>query len=306
MPRTLTSTTNRAVNSSTLVTNYTVRSEQPLSLLLETQPKAERLKSSECIPKSNVVFLKTHKCASSTVQNVLLRYGVAHNKVFVLPPINNYLGHPVRFNRNLVPEPDGFEYNILAHHSRLNYTEMRALMPPDTVFVTIIRDPVDLFESMFSYYKLENFYKMNLSELNTSIVAPTRNSMLEKLSKRYNNKIGLNQMLFDLGLDEEDFLNYSNVINYIHVLDNMFDLVMVAERMEESLILLKKLLCWNYDDLVVFKVSLVCNSSFEQNAQRTCLRLLYSCLALLMIIYSGYMYTHFVPFRLMQELRKQT
>lgn len=206
-----------------------------------------------CTPRSNIVFLKTHKCASSSVQNLLLRYGVSNGKVFVLPSINNYLGHPTKFNRHLVPKPNGFEYNILAHHSRLNYSEMRALMPPDTIFITIIRDPVELFESMFSYYKLENYYKMKLTDFEKSDLS-LRKATLAKLSKRYNDKIGLNQMMFDLGMDADDFLNYPFVIQYIQYLEDIFDLVLVAEDMDESLVLLKQSLCWDFSDMVVFKV----------------------------------------------------
>lgn len=36
-------------------------------------------------------------------------------------------------------------------------------------------------------------------------------------------------------------------------MDSVFHLVLVAERMEESLILLKELLCWDLKDVVVFK-----------------------------------------------------
>ena len=45
-----------------------------------------------CLPQRKIAFAKTHKTASSTVQNVLLRYGLANNLEFLLPPVNNYLG----------------------------------------------------------------------------------------------------------------------------------------------------------------------------------------------------------------------
>jgi len=40
---------------------------------------------STCTPKSNIFFLKTHKTGSSTVQNLLLRYGDKNNLTFALP-----------------------------------------------------------------------------------------------------------------------------------------------------------------------------------------------------------------------------
>jgi Galactose-3-O-sulfotransferase len=55
-----------------------------------------------CLPQTKVGFLKMHKCASSTVQNILFRFGEEHDLNFVLPPKNNYLGKEVPFNRTQV------------------------------------------------------------------------------------------------------------------------------------------------------------------------------------------------------------
>ncbi|KAL1476719.1 hypothetical protein MTO96_036301, partial [Rhipicephalus appendiculatus] len=54
-----------------------------------------------CAPRKNVVFLKTHKCASSTVMNILLRYGTEHGLNYVLPKSDSthYIGHPEFFSR---------------------------------------------------------------------------------------------------------------------------------------------------------------------------------------------------------------
>ena len=38
-----------------------------------------------------VGFLKTHKCASSSVQNILIRWGLTRDSNFVLPHTGNYL-----------------------------------------------------------------------------------------------------------------------------------------------------------------------------------------------------------------------
>ena len=46
----------------------------------------------DCNKVRNIAFLKTHKCASSTVQNILMRFGVNNDLNFVLPSRGNYLG----------------------------------------------------------------------------------------------------------------------------------------------------------------------------------------------------------------------
>ena len=104
------------------------------------------------------MFMKTHKCGSSSLQNVFLRFGDTHDLFFALPKIDNYFGHPIRFNRRLLLDPAllrkryNLTYSILAHHLRFNYKELAFVLPEDTIFITILRDPIRLFESLFIYY----------------------------------------------------------------------------------------------------------------------------------------------------------
>ena len=49
--------------------------------------------------------------------------------------------------------------------------------------------------------------------------------------------------------------NLTAVQNKIFELDETFDLVMMADRFDESMILLKDLLCWDYEDIVNFKLN---------------------------------------------------
>ena len=46
-----------------------------------------------------------------------------------------------------------------------------------------------------------------------------------------------------------------NVEKMIQQIDNEFHLILIAEKMEESLILLKNLLCWNLEDVRYFKLN---------------------------------------------------
>ena len=45
-----------------------------------------------CQKQTNIGFLKTHKCASSSVQNILMRFGLKNELNFVLPSAGNYVG----------------------------------------------------------------------------------------------------------------------------------------------------------------------------------------------------------------------
>ncbi|XP_042709348.2 uncharacterized protein LOC101935393 [Chrysemys picta bellii] len=82
-----------------------------------------------CKPKTHVVFLKVHKSASSTVMNILFRFGETHNLNFALP-INgaSQLGYPYYF---LAQSVEGFttgntsEFNIMCHHMRFQQVQVR-------------------------------------------------------------------------------------------------------------------------------------------------------------------------------------
>lgn len=184
------------------------------------------------------------------MQNIFMRYADNHHLMLVLPRSKNYIGHPEIFQRHLVPRlKKNYSYDILCHHTRYNYAEIRRVLPGDPIFVTIVRDPVHLFESLFSYYQLSAKYdNMTLEE-----IAQADLSMKPLLNRRFYRRIGRNQMTFDLGLPEEWFDDRDQVVKFVDKLDTQFHLVMVAEHMDESLVLLRNLLCWDVDDMVTFR-----------------------------------------------------
>ena len=78
-------------------------------------------------------------------------------------------------------------------------------------------------------------------------------SLQKQLSfKRKHGRLGPNMMLYDLGIEIHPNTTANEVRQSIESVDELFDLVLVVERMDESLIFLKELLCWEYSDLVFF------------------------------------------------------
>ena len=61
-----------------------------------------------------------------------------------------------------------------------------------------------------------------------------------------------NGMAFDLGLDKEDFYNKTSITQFINHLEEKFGLVLILEHLEESLILLRRRLCWSIEDVASF------------------------------------------------------
>nr|XP_037278257.1 galactosylceramide sulfotransferase-like [Rhipicephalus microplus] len=224
-----------------------------------------------CRPALNVFLLKTHKCAGSTVQNVLMRFGDRRNLSFALPREGNYFGHPKPFSLSMIPAdmipPWGF--NIFCHHVRFGSDDLRRLMPPDTVFITILRDPARLFESLYLYYHLENHTGVSLEAF---LKSDTKQRWLD--THRYAARFGRNQMLFDLGMDTSGHTNDSEVDAFIQHIEDSFRLVLIAELFDESLILLRDLLCWDTQPGIVRSIFLftsprtLCTSSTTNACKR--------------------------------------
>lgn len=53
--------------------------------------------------------------------------------------------------------PEGL-VDIFAVHTRLNPEEHRKILHPDAVFVTVVRNPATLFESLYNYFQLSYIY----------------------------------------------------------------------------------------------------------------------------------------------------
>lgn len=208
-----------------------------------------------CTPRKNVVFLKTHKCASSSVQNILLRYANQRNLTVVLPLTSktHYLSRLKPFTRSMIAGApwEILGYNILCHHMVYNPMAVVDLMPKDSVYVTIVRDPVKLFESLYEYDQLKDFYKMDIEEY----ARATKNRSSSNRVYLRANGMGRNQMLYDLGVRPHQLTNMNFVRLAINNVDQHFDFVMVAEYFDESIILLRHILCWDLDEVVSLTIN---------------------------------------------------
>ena len=64
---------------------------------------------------------------------------------------------------------------------------------------------------------------------------------------------GINQQLFDLGVEREDALSETHVNEAIASINGEFDLVMITERMFESLVLLADVLCVPLENVAILR-----------------------------------------------------
>ena len=63
-----------------------------------------------------------------------------------------------------------------------------------------------------------------------------------------------NELLWDLGMDVSLMESKESLRKIIEFYEKEFDLVLLAERFDESLIVMKNLLCWDLEDITYLKV----------------------------------------------------
>ena len=202
------------------------------------------------------MFVKTFKTGGTTLQNILMRHGDVNNLVFVLFKSSDSLDHKIPFPAHKTPKLiEGKNYNILCRHSMYKRTAMASIMPKDTVYITLIRDPVKHFISAFWYYGYPQAFGIAKQKHPMGFFVDN----LDNPNFKY--KFPFNGVLSQLGLHKSVFKDDQKLQHSLKQLDKEFELVLITEYFEESLILLKRLLNWRLDEMVYFKMRVQTNQS---------------------------------------------
>lgn len=209
--------------------------------------------SAACLAKVNIVFIKTHKTGSSTLLNVLLRFGEKHNLRFAFPNGRNDFHYPSPFKVSQVNNyKPGDCFNIICNHMRFNQHEVAKLLPPGAMYISILRNPVDVFESAFHYY--HRIIPLTWQIGGDDKLATFLDSPQSFYGSDATNSYYLRNLLtFDFGLENNLEDDDPRVMMGIHKLSHQLDFVLLTEYFEESMILLKDLLCWTTEDILYFK-----------------------------------------------------
>ncbi|XP_071959415.1 galactosylceramide sulfotransferase-like [Antedon mediterranea] len=156
-----------------------------------------------------------------------------------------------------------YKYNLLGIHIRYSRPVMDAFMKPGTVYITIIREPTTQFESAFSFFELSKY--MGISK---ELTGQQRLEEFFRKPDSYRKKLkyvtwygmkgvpwfhAKNSQIFDLGLDHEYHGDLEVVDRYIQRLDKEFEMVVILEHLDESLVILRQLLCWSWEDILYIK-----------------------------------------------------
>jgi galactosylceramide sulfotransferase len=190
-------------------------------------------------PTQNVAFLKVHKAGSTTAMNIFVRFAVDNQLNIALPnrsngPGFNYIGYGNTVKRdNLVPLPPGESYNVLCNHVVYNRDAFREIMPNNTAYVAIIREPTNHFISASQYYGFDTSLKKLAgndakTKTHSQLIGDyLRSSDADK--KKLKAKFVHNRMMYDFGLPRMHWEDVTIVRRYIEELDRDFKLVMLME-----------------------------------------------------------------------------
>ncbi|CAL1527115.1 unnamed protein product [Lymnaea stagnalis] len=234
-----------------------------------------------CKEQINFVFIKGMKCATSTLLGVFYRFGYTRNLSFV-SPLNDkmYLNWPFPMTRRSF-RPSGRGYNILTDHAVYTESVMEAIMPKDTLYISIIREPFAQLKSVFQYFKVA---KISGVPANVSSPVDEYFAHLERYEKAYTDHgakyrwcvpdgFSMTRNLLShchgmpLGFPpgSEDVSNSTAAIDrYIEHLDRKFSLVMIVEYFYESLVLLRRLMCWGFKDILFINAN-IAKYDFQTN-----------------------------------------
>uniref|UniRef100_A0A2L2YHC1 Galactose-3-O-sulfotransferase 3 n=1 Tax=Parasteatoda tepidariorum TaxID=114398 RepID=A0A2L2YHC1_PARTP len=89
-----------------------------------------------------------------------MRYAHQNDLTLVIPivPKSHYFSLVKPFRKEMVAGApwEILGYNILCHHLVFNKVAIEAVMPKDSIYLSIVRHPVSMFESLYEYDELQD------------------------------------------------------------------------------------------------------------------------------------------------------
>ena len=199
-------------------------------------------------PVRKYAYIKTHKTGSTTLWYVMKLYAINHGLRRVEPRDKIHLGHPRHLELNnsrmyLQTHKVG-EYDALYDHCRFNKSVMDKLLNKPA-YITILRDPITRFVSAF--YFLSSYRRMAGKESSVGQFLSNIDKYKNRIN-RFTQWAGFNGMAFDLGVDPP--YKDEDVERKIVEVEESFAVVLIMEYMPESMVLLKRTMGWELDDVI--------------------------------------------------------
>ena len=149
---------------------------------------------------------------------------------------------------NTLPPPENRSFDVLCHHVIYGKKEWDKILPLGYALVGTVREPWNLFKATLNYMK--PFYFNRIKEEN--FIHAFLEDPRKYEPKNFRMSLTNNRMSFEFGVNHDIIFNrdYSAFKQYLEKLDREFDVVIVAERYDESLVLMKRYLEWSMEDII--------------------------------------------------------
>ena len=207
----------------------------------------------------HVAFLKVHKTASSTAQNVFLRFGDSRKLTFILAHTHgestwlNVISYVNSINENnVVPPPPGKTYDILCCHVIYNRESFEKVLPNDTSYIGIVREPYSRFQSAIKYFSPRHIMGIDGNHpVSTYAQDPLKYEPSNPRQSQFNNRMAV-EFDFPERLFPGKAANASKaeIDTYLNKIDNEFQFIIISELFEESMVYMKRILGWTTKDVL--------------------------------------------------------
>ncbi|XP_072176991.1 galactosylceramide sulfotransferase-like [Diadema setosum] len=167
-----------------------------------------------------------------------------------VPPVNHFLTKYGLFKTSQIIEIKNRkkkEFDMLVHHVRYNRREMDIAVP-HAKYISIIRHPVTQYESFFGYFELAWYLHINTTNPFETFMSDVEGFYAKRNYLHWQRT--RNGQLYDFGFDQRCDENLTKIKEKIKELAMEIDLMMINEYYDESLILLRKLMCWEYKEIL--------------------------------------------------------
>ena len=200
-------------------------------------------------------FVKNHKCGTMTLTTMFLRSAEEKGLEIALPNSSSWKldwPNPVR---NVHPSrKPSQKYDALVLHAMYDRVTWDRIMEPGYKRISILRSPFEQFKSFFNFFfvyyivkwkrDLQN-QKTDLSEFDEFLANPSRYVNYMYIPSK-------NVQAFNFGFNRSieetrDELFEDNFVEKIH---KEFDLMLITDYMNESMVLLKEEFCWDLPDVL--------------------------------------------------------
>jgi hypothetical protein len=203
---------------------------------------------------TNIVFIKTHKTASSIIREEIERYGKSNNLNIFDPDDKQFEsllgGNQSNFTHLIKHYFKGSEdkYQISARHLSMD-KEFFDKFIPNALYITSLREPLKRAISHYYYGGLDKKYKVNFNEWYIKHGGiEIRDYDLNKFQESYKNTILNNYMSLYCGFKKEEDITEGNIIK-------LYDLIMFQDNMNQSFKKLSELLNFKFINKVTNKNS---------------------------------------------------